>query len=407
MNAFMLHASNLGKSAQQCSRFLCLAGITVILSLSTASAAYLYVASGASGIQIQATIDSAVAGDCVIIQEGTNQITQALTFRDDITIRGDWWSNGETVLDASNLSSALDMTQTNLKNCNIHRLTFNNVQLTLAGNSSHSGNVGNRITHCTFQNVKSTNHIIKITYGADNIISNCDIQRDQKAFPGKGVAFYKAHGAQLLDSSITGYLVTALNILGFNEADANDLNHRCKDIVVDGNYMSRRYTSVEDHGIYAASYYNLQIRNNTIKFWTPTATGGSIKARNGDGLIIEDNTFHKSGVHLYVYDNALPIHLNSVRVARNAFYMSGGDSNGVDAIFYYRTTDDGAESSIRISDNFIDDGRIHIYGRFGAVSDDFNLNYGGVMKNQFTIEPLESCLDIPANVSVWSNSVVN
>jgi hypothetical protein len=174
----------------------------------------------------------------------------------------------------------------------------------------------------------------------------------------------------------TGYFVTAIN--------DNSIG-----TTITGNVIERNEswvnTSETDHGIYAHSFDGLSITNNTISGWPADASGGAIKARNGQNLTISGNTMNTSGVLLYVYsNNEQHPFLKNVVVENNVINVSSDDDDIYHGIGYWRNTSDTDfyEYSIKLDNNKLPYGRIKI--GTPVVASDFNANGGGVYDNDIS-----------------------
>ena len=117
-------------------------------------------------------------------------------------------------------------------------------------------------------------------------------------------------------------------------------------------------------------------------------SGGSIKARNGQNIIIENNTFETSGILLYVYETSkIQQQLKNVVIKDNKIDIIGGDLTAsiYNGIGYWTDTDYRNEFSIRIEGNTINNG--YCIAKTSRINvDGFNANGGGFYNN--------TCLEI-------------
>lgn len=133
--------------------------------------------------------------------------------------------------------------------------------------------------------------------------------------------------------------------------------------------------------MYAHSFNGLTISNNTVSGWPATASGGSIKARNGQNLSISSNTLNTSGILLYEYVSGTSFpYLKNVVVANNTINMVSAANDMYHGIGYYRDNTSHSEYSIRIADNTLPNGAIYIMSSNINVTD-FNAAGGGVYNN--------------------------
>lgn len=176
------------------------------------------------------------------------------------------------------------------------------------------------------------------------------------------------------DPDETGYFVTGINERGNNS-------------IIRNNTIAKHSTwaplEKQDHGIYALDFDGVTILNNTISGWPPNGSGGSIKARNGQNLVIEDNHFKTSGILLYVYETSkIQQHLKNVMVKNNTIQIIGGDASVAiyNGIGYWTDTEYQNEYSIRIEGNIITNGYCVL--KTAAINvDGFNANGGGLYNN--------------------------
>src|SRR5690606_36905093 len=114
----------------------------------------------------------------------------------------------------------------------------------------------------------------------------------------------------------TGYFVTAIN--------DNSNGTLIKDNVI-SRATALTNPDETDHGIYAHSFDGLTIRQNTISGWPANDTGGAVKARNGQNLLITQNTFNNSGILLYVYSTSSGsfMYLNNAVISTNTINVAG------------------------------------------------------------------------------------
>jgi hypothetical protein len=181
------------------------------------------------------------------------------------------------------------------------------------------------------------------------------------------------------DPTLTGYFVTGINERGINTLIRN-------------NTISRNplWTELnkQDHGIYALDFDGVTVKDNTITGWHPNGSGGAIKARNGQNILIEDNIFTHSGVLLYVYEtNKIQQHLKNVTIRNNLIDIidNDGSSSIYKGIGYWTNINYENEFSIRIEGNSIKNG--YCIAQTGRINvDGWNANGGCFFGN--------SCLEL-------------
>lgn len=219
----------------------------------------------------------------------------------------------------------------------------------------------------------------------DSAIKNCTFLRRegndgrgiQNKYTRNTIIEYNNWGGS--DPESTGYFVTAINERGTNT-------------MIRHNTITKHpiWAPLEkqDHGIYALDFDGINITDNTISGWPPNGSGGSIKARNGQNIIIENNTFETSGILLYVYETSkIQQQLKNVIIKDNKIDIIGGDSSAsiYNGIGYWTDTDYRNEFSIRIEGNAINNG--YCIAKTSRINvDGFNANGGGFYNN--------TCLEI-------------
>jgi hypothetical protein len=336
---------------------------------------------GMSLSQINAVIAGASSGETVLVQPGTYSITGKIVMKAGVSLAKQTSTN--PIFDASASAVILTMSYTtDISNCLISGITFWNVRFSMIGAA------GTSFKYCIFDygkramNTNKTNNL-KDAYlefrDADlSLVSNC-VFCHRAADPGRGVWLKNTTNSKIINNTFgnggtTGYFVTAIN----DNSQSNSL--------IDGNTLSRNpglslVDSLTDHGMYAHSFNGLTISNNTVSGWPANASGGSIKARNGQNLNISGNTLNDSGILLYEYSNnpSFP-YLKYVVVANNTINIAGAAADMYHGIGYYRDNTIHSEYSINISDNLLPNGTIYAAGSVINVAD-FNAAGGGVYHN--------------------------
>ncbi|MDD2283897.1 MAG: right-handed parallel beta-helix repeat-containing protein [Paludibacter sp.] len=342
------------------------------------SIANLTIETGMTLAQMNAVIAAASSGQTVYVQPGTYTITGKLTMKNGITLRP---VSGTPVFDATaNTSQLLEMAYTsNISNCEIIGIAFYNIRYKVTDASNVIFN------NCTFDyGVRKAGtdkkylsdayiHFLRVNQGE---IKYCTFSRRVNK-SGRGIYNTGSTGIQITNNTFgnggsTGYFVTAIN-------------DNSTDTYISANTIQRNVSWVNaaetDHGIYTHSFYNMQIVGNNISGWPASEVGGSVKARNGDGLTISNNTFNNSGVMLYTYTHDTQEYLMNVLVSGNTINLAGPPANNIyNGIGYWRNTTSGSEYSIRIENNILPNGTIK--ADFSSlVASDFNANGGGVFNN--------------------------
>lgn len=357
------------------------------------SVANLTIENGMDLAQINNVLSAASAGETVWVEPGTYTITGKLKFKNGITLK----NVSETpVFDAtSNTSQLLEMYYSSgFNNCVVDGITFHNIRFRIAD----AFNV--QFLNCTFDHgirMAGTDkkylkdayiHFLRVEEG---LINGCTFSR-REGNSGRGVYNAKSTAVSITNNTFgnggtTGYFTTAINDNSAESHIANNQIHRIE------SWVNKAET---DHGMYCHSFEALEIIGNTISGWPADASGGAIKARNGEELLIQDNVMTTSGILLYTYKHNTHPFLNNVIVENNVINVAGPADDLYHGIGYWRNTADGSEFSIRIANNELPNGTIK--ASFGSLSvNDFNADGGGVFNNDISTMNLKSGISQSGN----------
>ncbi|MDO5980163.1 right-handed parallel beta-helix repeat-containing protein [Flavivirga spongiicola] len=339
------------------------------------------ITNGMTFSQLNTVLASASSGDIVEVEAGTYTISGRLNFRDGVSIKKK--TSTTPIFDAQTTSPSEIFEQyiaVNNDNIDIFGIQFRNVRLKFV-NANNT-----KFRYCIFDYGKRKSSTDK-SYTSDAYIqlNNCtNIQvrgcvfKRRSGKSGRGIYTSGSTNTSITNNTFgnggnTGYFVTAIN----DNSDGTTIS---------GNTIERKAswvsTSETDHGIYAHSFDGLNITDNTISGWPTNASGGAIKARNGQNLTISNNTLSTSGILLYVYSNT-PAHpfLKNVVIEGNTINVSSSANDIYHGIGYWRNTPSSSfsEYSIRIANNSLPNGRIKI--GTPVVASNFNANNGGVFNN--------------------------
>lgn len=349
-----------------------------------------HVTPGMTLTDINATIAGAHAGDTVWVDAGIYQIDGPLVMKPGITLMKS--SSTNPIFDARGSATQLlrqTYNATTITGCTFSGITFWNLAFYI-----------NNATEVTFKwcifdygikkagsNKSNDLHDAYIRFiGTDKgIVSDCVFARRQGnsgrgVWNGSGSINTKISNNTFGNGGTTGYFVTAIN----DNSQSNSL--------ISGNTILRNVSfnnedANTDHGIYAHSFNGLKIQDNVIKGWPANGSGGAIKARNGQNLVISNNEFHTSGVLLYIYiEPSAYQYLKNVQITNNKIYLDSLVGGMYGGIGYWRQGGvTGQEEAILISDNEMPNASISISGSNGFSSAQFNLSGGGVFNNNLQL----------------------
>ncbi len=354
------------------------------------------ITTGMTFSQMNSVLASTTSGDIVDVEPGTYTITGKLTMRDGITIRNQ--SSTLPVFEAtsSSPSQLLEMYySSNINNCSIRGIVFHNIRYRIYGQEHVE------FDNCTFDyGIRKSGTDKKYLKDAylefvqgciEPTVTNCTFSR-RSGNSGRGIYNKISENAVFSSNTFgnggsTGYFVTAINDNGNGSTISNNTISR------NASWVN---TAETDHGIYAHSFDGLDITGNTISGWPLNASGGAIKARNGENLTISNNTMNTSGVLLYVYNSSTHPFLNNVVVSNNTINVTGAGNNIYSGIGYWRNTTSGSEYSIRIEGNILPNGTIKAQFSNLVVAD-FNAAGGGVFNNDISAMYLKAGINNSGN----------
>lgn len=320
----------------------------------------IYVEKGASQNKIQQVIDGASSGDVIHLRDGSYTITKPLAFKSGITFRG----SGYTKLSAYSAGNNVQFTLTNLSDVTFRKIDFVGINLQFEGNQDHTKGLNYKVLNCTFKNTNK-DKFIQFKYCKNGSVIDSTFVRNKSSFFGRGIGMYMSHGTVIDGNTIEGYLDTGININGGLDkaSDADILDKRTYDTVIQNNRIVRTGGNEMDHGMYVIGFQKLTIKNNFVKGWTPTGDGGSLKLRNGHDIQVIGNKFRDSGVLMYVYQNTFPWYLKNVRIKDNDMKISGtnGEEKARGVSYFSDVPNDKAiEKDWFIEDNTIENGCIKL-----------------------------------------------
>jgi|TARA_R110002050_G_scaffold296094_1_gene455671 hypothetical protein len=355
------------------------------------------ISNGMTFQELNAVLASATSGDTVEVEAGTYAISGRLNLRDGVYIKKK--TSITPIFEALTTSPSEMLDQylaSNNNNIDIYGIQFRNIRLKFV-NATNT-----KLRYCIFDyGVRkagtdkgfTSDAYIQLNNSTNMQVRGCVFKR-RVGNSGRGIYTVGSTNTNITnntfgDGNSTGYFVTGIN----DNSDGT---------LISGNTISRKESWIDatetDHGIYVHSFDGLNITDNTISGWPTNASGGAIKARNGQNLTISNNTLNTSGILLYVYSNnpANPF-LKNVLIDGNTINVSSSDNDIYHGIGYWRNTSDSnfSEYSIRIVNNSLPNGRIKI--GTPVIASDFNANNGGVFNNDI------DAITLPAGINYSGN----
>jgi hypothetical protein len=113
---------------------------------------------------------------------------------------------------------------------------------------------------------------------------------------------------------------------------------------------------------------DITIDRNTIYGWSTAATGGAVKIRNGEDILIRHNRFLRSGILAYTYqeEGSVPEYFKNVCIEGNSiqFEFDGLSVANHQGILYWRnfgSASDGREQNVVIRNNTVTGGVLQIH----------------------------------------------
>ncbi|HLO98361.1 MAG TPA: right-handed parallel beta-helix repeat-containing protein [Fimbriimonas sp.] len=364
--------------------------------------------SGASRdlVGIQEAVLAAKPGETVFIPAGeyvlsAGESDPVIKVDKSISILGEPGSRLEVPIDKNGSSSAFLLLFTSskpLSNVSIRHINFFRGYASFVG-AQGSFIDGVTVEHCTFEdgwftrdkanipsyfapakvNTDTSGFELSLARVKNVVVKSNTFKRSDKV-PGRGLVLWRTLDTTVQDNTFTGAFITAINGSGAvaNSSGGFDNDTRVVNTVIRGNRVTRstKFADLaEDHGMYIWGAKNTTIAENTIKGWSLSDAGGSLKFRNAEEATIEDNTFVGSGLLLYSYSapqgSSIPM-LRDVTVRNNTIDLTGSVAKSSSAsvqgragISYWRNfgkESDTMERNILIHKNKIVNGSIQILG---------------------------------------------
>lgn len=357
---------------------------TLVSTSRVKTVANLTIDPGMNFAAINSVLNAASAGDVVQVQTGTYEITGKLSVKPNISLQFSGAGLKPVFKAPTGRTELLELLYgAELTGVVFSGIEFNNIRFKIVDVSNVT------FENCLFSKGKrkpaTDKKYLKDAYleflrGTNCTVNLCEFKRE---IGNSGRGIYNKLGSsnnQFTNNQFEGYFTTAINENG------NETLIKKNTIRRELNWIN---VSETDHGIYAHSFRNLEIVQNTVSGWPAEACGGAVKARNGEGLLIKDNTFETSGVLLYAYNKptAHPF-LKNVKVLDNQITVSSSAQDLYHGIGFWKESPSLDEESIVISGNQLPNGSIFIRTRKINVSN-FNSSHtykgttysGGVFRN--------------------------
>jgi len=312
---------------------------------------------------------AAAPGSTIVVPAGIYQVSSPLTLKSDI----DWQGAGSVWRNLASAAIVQDYTS-ELHNVSMIGFTFHNLVFQFRG--AAAGSISDlRFKSCTFSGATNTADPDAVQFylvRTSNVtIDTCTFSRNEHDV-GRGLSIYKSQDVNVVNSKWQGYYVTAIVVAGASYDPITGTfpdESRCVGIRIERNTIVRAEgTYLEDHGIYATGMRDITIANNTISGWSAAATGGAVKIRNGEDIVIRHNRFLRSGILAYTYqeDGSAPEYFKNVSIEGNTiqFESDGLSVANHQGILYWRNfgnPNDGHEQNILIRNNTVSGGVLKIH----------------------------------------------
>jgi hypothetical protein len=229
------------------------------------------------------------------------------------------------------------------------------------------------------------------------------------SFKGKGIQFYLAENCAVQNCLIGtstypttnhtthGHFKTAINVSNSSTGGSDVTTNSSKNISITTTRIYRNPATADtggdtgesDHGIYAHGFDGFTLTGSTVSGWAPTSAGGGLKIRNAQNALVQNNSFLRSGILMYVYTGSPLLYLRYVDILDNTITLNA--LNALDmyqGIGFWRNfvTSSQAEYSILVSGNTINKGSIYLYQGAGDPIHvtDWNAVGGGCSSNTTT-----------------------
>ncbi|MEM9417781.1 MAG: hypothetical protein AAGA25_01840 [Planctomycetota bacterium] len=275
-----------------------------------------------------ATIRAIQANEVVVLKDGTYNITDARRnaledLPNGVTIKA---KNRHKAVLRETGSSTRVIEFTNKDGIDIDGIHFQNIALWFKScddidvrwnkfDSFEDKTYDIRNAIIDVQNSEDTNIYRNNILWKDNTENNATYRGSQNKFLGNvvGIQIKNGQGGKhsISNNTVKGYLRTAIRYWSnYNTKQKFGIikNNTCERYVAAPDSTSTK--KFEDHGLYVLFGSNLRIFNNTVKGWSASSSGGSLKIKWYNVAEITANQFHNSGIlfrnkldNLYVFDN--------------------------------------------------------------------------------------------------------
>lgn len=369
-------------------------------------------------VALQEAILTSRSGQSIFLPKGVYLIN-TLRLKSNITMIG-----ADATIKSS-LSSQLLIKFVSGNSNNLVHLTFDSIDFIDIGFelvATKKFTINNVVfKNCVFEdttNIGNKTYYIQLSHLENVLIENCKFKRNFINNSNWGVRLYKDHYVTIQNSEFWGYFKTAINVFGsFKDKKGQyPINSRNKNIIIKNNKIERingysvlknksiEVNYAEDHGIYVWGVAGIVIIGNSISGWSPTASGGSVKIRNGEDITIQNNTFNDSGIMAYTYEgtnqcntnsnvvnaSCPPAYLKNVDIKGNIIVLTTNESDRCQGIVYWRNfgrKSDIHEENILIYQNKLYGGCIRIEN---AYSPAFKVYENTVNDCIYTVDGVES-----------------
>jgi hypothetical protein len=308
-------------------------------------------------------VSSVRKGDTVSFAAGNYKISSAAknSLQNAKSLTG---VQGKTTLDFSGESSVQFLKLSGASGGQISGLKFLNAGVEVTGSagftikdSSFDGYRGKRSSG-------NTRGLVRITNSNNASIRNIHLNWTNTSENLRAISVRKSNNITFTGNTIQGRLEQGAGFNGVNGATISG-NTFTRTSGTPGAGKGHHIALGEDHGIYILNVNDIKVQNNTVKGWSRTASGHSLKVKDGSNHVISNNNF----------DSGIIVRRNNNNLShRNLQIKNNQIANGNINIW----TPGVNPTSVRVEGNQLPNGAVEVTSGDPRL---FSQNNGGIFNN--------------------------
>ena len=261
-------------------------------------------------------LQSIPANSTVLFEPGvysmTAEICSAWAKKRNNVIYNRKGDEGEVIIDASALDAVLSLKFEYSNSIIIKNMRFKNMKL--AYNRCNDGVFEN----LTIEDNTSGCDMIGLYRCNNTTVKNCKLFFNDELLYGRGICIWNGDHNKIIDNIIRGHnLRGAIKAWSSQNGDDRSLN-----LLIKGGEFSRGTSDPnipEDHGIYVHDASKVVIDGVSIKGFSHSSSGGSIKLKNDDDIEVKNCVFRTSGMLLRIEEKVKGFRLENLWIHDNLF----------------------------------------------------------------------------------------